>query len=215
MKPPTLASWPVKWGAKRARDAHTPAARPHQALTDEMLLAGYGASDPTAALAFVRRFQGSVYGTALIVCADPALAEDIAQQSFERAWRHADQYDPCRGTVKSWLVKIAHNLAVDTLRARRSRPVEQQDLERFLGPATATPEGHALAQATSQELRNALATLPVEQARAVVLAAVHGFTAAEIAEHELIPVGTAKSRIRAGLTKLRDVTLRGGHTWPA
>lgn len=174
-----------------------------------MLLAGFGVGDSAAALAFVRRFQPSVYGAALVICADQALAEDITQQCFERAWRHADQYDPCRGTVRSWLLRIARNSAVDAIRARRSFPIEQRDLERFLGPVTATPEGQAMAGATSDELRRALAGLPVEQARAVVLAAVHGFTAAELAEHERIPLGTAKSRIRAALIKLRDSAPEG------
>ena len=210
MKPPTIASWPMRWGVKRTRDREPQRAGSDGDLTDEMLLAGFGTGDQEASLAFVRRFQRAVYGAALVVIKDAGLAEDIAQQAFERAWVHAEQFDPCRGTVRSWLVTIARNLAVDTLRVRRPYPIEPQDLERFIGALTTTPEGQALHQETSTRLRRALSDLPEAQARAVVLSAVHGLTAAELAELEDIPLGTAKSRIRSALIKLRVTQLEDG-----
>lgn len=169
---------------------------------DEMLLTGLDARDPQAALAFVRRFQPMVFSVALAVVGDSGLAEDVAQQAFERAWRHAGLYDPRRGSVRTWLTRIVHNLAVDTMRVRRPTPLDPQDLLPLIAAITDTPEHRALAGEISTRLRTALATLPPEQARAVVMAAVHGLTAREIAEVESIPVGTAKSRIRAAMTKL-------------
>jgi RNA polymerase sigma-70 factor (ECF subfamily) len=182
-------------------------------MSDDMLLAGLGAGDAQAAAAFVRRFQPVVFGVALAVVGDRGLAEDIAQQAFERAWLHAGLYDPRRGSVRTWLTRIVHNLAVDAARVRRPAPIDPADLLPLIAAITDSPEGRALATETSTQLRTALATLPPEQARAVVMAAVHGMTAREIADAEKIPVGTAKSRIRAAMAKLHAVlpTPRADH----
>jgi RNA polymerase sigma factor (sigma-70 family) len=175
---------------------------PREPAPDDMLLAGLGTGEPQAALAFVRRFQPVVFGVALAVVGDSGLAEDIAQQAFERAWRHAGLYDPRRGSVRTWLTRIVHNLAVDAMRVRRPTPLDPHDLLPLITAITDTPERRALAGEISTQLRTALAALPPEQARAAVMAAVHGLTAQEIADAENIPVGTAKSRIRAAITKL-------------
>lgn len=173
-----------------------------QRVPDDLLLAGLAAGDQQAALAFVRRFQRIVYGVALAVVGESGLAEDIAQQAFERAWRHAGLYDPRRGSVRTWLTRIVHNLAIDAMRVRRPDPVDPQQLLPLIAAITDTPEQYALLGESADELRAALAALPPEQARAVVMAAVHGLTAREIAEAERIPLGTAKSRIRAAMAKL-------------
>jgi|SRR5882757_3424630 len=182
-------------------------------LSDDMLLAGFGAGDPTAALAFVHRFQRTAFGVALGVIGDAGLAEDVAQQAFERAWRHSERFDPRLGSVRGWLVSIVHNLAVDAARVRRPHPIEKQDLDSMIAAMAESPEHHALAGEISAELRQALAALPEEQARAAVFTAVHGMTARELAEQEAIPLGTAKSRIRAALAKLHETvaTSRGAH----
>ena len=177
-------------------------------VPDDMLLAGLGAGDAQAARDFVDRFQSMVFGVALAAVGDRGLAEDIAQQAFERAWRHAGLYDPRRGSVRSWLTRIVHNLAVDTARIKRPTPLDPQDLPLLIdgiggmdGLAD-SPDRQALANETSMQLRTALATLPPEQARALIMAAVHGLSAPQIAEVENIPVSTAKSRIYAAMTKL-------------
>lgn len=175
-----------------------------------MLLAGFEARDPEASRAFVLRFQRAVFGVAVAVTGDLGLAEDVAQECFVRALVHAEQYDPGRGTLRSWLTTITRNLAVDALRARHAHPVDQQGLELVMAAIVEGPEPHALPYEASEQLRRALAGLPTAQARAAVLTAVHGFTAAELAEREAIPLGTAKSRIRAALTKLRDTMSEGG-----
>jgi RNA polymerase sigma factor (sigma-70 family) len=182
-------------------------------ISDEMLLAGLGAGDAEAAVAFVRRFQRLVFGVAVAVVGDHGLAEDIAQQAFERAWRHAALYDPRRGSVRTWLTRIVHNLAVDAARVRRPAPVDPQDLLPLIAAITESPERQVLASETSEQLRVVLATLPPEQARAVVMAGVHGLSAREIAEAEQVPVSTAKSRIRAAIAKLHAVVpaLRSDH----
>ncbi len=173
--------------------------------SDDLLLAGLGAADPELSLAFVRRFQRTVFGVAHTVLADVRLAEDVAQQAFERAWRHAAMYDPRRGSVGAWLAGITHNLAVDAVRARRPTFVDPADLDALLDSVTRTPEGDALATEAARELRAAIAALPPEQARALVLVAYRGMTAAQVAVAESIPLGTAKSRIRAAMLRLHDV----------
>ncbi|MFG2498857.1 RNA polymerase sigma factor [Streptomyces sp. NPDC048441] len=174
-------------------------------LSDEALLAGMATGDPEVALAFVRRFQRMVFGIAVAVVDDPQLAEDIAQQTFERAWRHAQVYDSRRGSVKTWLGVIAHNLAIDVVRARKATPVAPEDLDALLGVVSRTPEQWALADEAASRMRAAVAGLPREQGRAVVMAGIYGMTARQISEFEGIPLGTAKTRIRAAMGKLRTV----------
>lgn len=172
-------------------------------VPDEALLTGLTTGDPELAVAFVRRFQRTVFGVAVAVVGDPQLAEDVAQQTFERAWRHAQVYDPRRGSVRTWLTTIAHNLAIDAVRARRASPVAPEDLETLLGAVTETPERRALADDSAERVRRAVAELPREQARALVMAGIYGMTAREIAEAEGVPLGTAKTRIRTGTIKVR------------
>jgi RNA polymerase sigma-70 factor (ECF subfamily) len=174
-----------------------------ESLPDETLLAGLGTGDAEIALAFVRRFQRVVFGVALAILGDIRLAEDVAQQTFERVWRHAQVYDSRRGTVRGWMTAIARNLAVDAARVRRVTPVDPADLTELLGVVTDGPEQRAVAEEWAAELRRAVATLPAAQARALVLAGIHGMTAQEIADYENIPLGTAKTRIRAAMGKLR------------
>jgi RNA polymerase sigma-70 factor (ECF subfamily) len=176
-------------------------------LSDEVLLAGLGAGEATLAIAFVRRFQQVVFGVALTVLADPTSAEDVAQQTFERAWRHAQVYDSRRGSVRAWLTTIAHNLAIDVIRSRASAPLDPNDLPALLTAVTETPEQFAVANDNAARLRGALARLPVPQARAVAMAGIYGMTARQIADAEQVPLGTAKTRIRDGMQKLRAAYL--------
>ncbi len=177
-------------------------------VSDESLLAGMATGDEQAAVLFVRRYQRRAYGLARSLTGDGAMAEDIAEEALVRAWRHAQVFDPRRGSVASWVLTITRNLAIDALRVRRAVPVEPTELLLLLGEdrrsedAFATPEVNAV-------VRRALRTLAPEQQRALVLAALYGRTAQEVAEQECIPLGTAKSRIRAGLAKLRVVITEG------
>ena len=176
-------------------------------LPDEALLAGLGAGDPELALAFVRRFQRVVYGVALAVTSDPVTAEDVAQQAFEQAWRHASIHDARRGSVRAWLATITRNLAIDVLRARSALPMDPDDLPVLLAAMTDSPERVAVAHDNAEGLRKALAGLPVPQARAVAMAGIYGMTARQVADAEGIPLGTAKTRIRDGMQKLRAAYL--------
>jgi RNA polymerase sigma factor (sigma-70 family) len=176
-------------------------------LPDETLLAGLGAGDADLALAFVRRFQRIVFGVAMTVIGDATAAEDVAQQAFEQAWRHAQVYDSRRGSVRAWLTTIAHNLAVDVLRSRTAAPMDPDDLPAVLTAVTQTPERVAVANDRAAGLRRELGRLPEPQARAVAMAGIYGMTARQIADVEGVPLGTAKTRIRDGMQKLRAAYL--------
>lgn len=173
-------------------------------LTDASLLASVGLDDPDACTVFVRRFQSQVYGLALMVCRDVGIAEDVAQQTFERAWRHADAFDERLGSVRTWLLTICRRSAIDAMRLRRAVPIEPDQLSSWLAPASDPgPEQSALHRDEIGRVMAELATLSMSQQRAVLLATMGGHTAVEIAAIENVPVGTAKTRLRSGLIKLR------------
>ena len=175
---------------------------PVETLPDESLLLAMCRGDEEATVAFIRRFQRRVYGVALAVLGDAGLAEDVAQQSMERAWRHGATYDARRGGVGTWMATIARNLAIDVARTRRPQPVDPAEL--LLCCSTAPgPEERALRDETTRRVRAALRALPAEQGRALVLAGLIGLSASEVARAEGIPLGTAKTRIRAAMGRLR------------
>jgi len=172
--------------------------------SDDALLAGVSSGDADATAAFVRRFQNRVFGLAVTMVGDRAVADDVAQETFVRAWRHAASYDARRGSVATWLLTITRNLAIDALRAMRAQPTDPDVVAALLPPSSASgPDVAAVATDELRRVRMALETLPVEQRRAVLLARISGMTAAEIGEHEGVPVGTAKTRIRSGMIRLR------------
>jgi len=182
-------------------------ATPAERLPDETLLAGLGAGDAELSVAFVRRFQGLVFGVALNVLRDRNVAEDVAQQAFERAWKHAQMFDGRQGTVRGWLTRITHNLAIDVLRGRTAAPMDPNDLSLLITSIADSPERITVANDSAAGLRRELRRLPPEQARAVAMSGIYGMTARQVAESEGIPVGTAKTRIRYGLQKLRAALL--------
>jgi RNA polymerase sigma factor (sigma-70 family) len=172
--------------------------------TDEALLAGMALGDNDAAVAFVRRYQRRVFGLAYSMTHDSSVAEEVAQEALIRVWRHAPVFDARRGSVTSWVLTITRNLTIDALRMRRAVPTDPDDFAASaLMSLEHNPEDAVLRGDVRQVVGTALSGLPPEQRRAVVLAAVYGRTAAEISEQESIPLGTAKTRIRSGLIKLR------------
>jgi RNA polymerase sigma-70 factor (ECF subfamily) len=152
------------------------------------------AGDAEATVVFVRRFQPRVYGLAASVVGDPGLAEEVAQDAFVRAWRHAAAYDPRRGRVASWLLTITRNLAIDAVRLRRDQPIDPDRLLRL--PATAGDLVDAVGEL--DRVRDELRTLPAELRGPILLSIVYGLTAAEIAARDGLPLGTVKTRIRRG-----------------
>jgi RNA polymerase sigma factor (sigma-70 family) len=174
--------------------------------SDESLLAGFATGDPGTAAAFVRRFQGRVYGLALTIVRQPQVAEEVAQETFTRVYRHAGNYDARKGRVSTWLLSIARNLAIDVTRVRRLDPVDPEVISAELS-IESQPFGGEDARLEPDErdrLRAAIADLPDDQRRALVLTAYMGRTAREISALDDVPLGTVKTRIRTAMLKLRD-----------
>ncbi len=174
-------------------------------LSDETLVVGLGSKDPEAAAAFVRRFQNRIFGLALTILRDRGAAEEAAQETFVRAWRHAAAFDPRRGQVSTWLLTIARNVSIDMARMRRAEPIDPEVLMAMQLPSS-EPGGdeRMIAEDDKGRLKQALGALPLEQRRALVLAAFYGRTAQEISEMEGAPLGTIKTRIRSAMMKLKD-----------
>lgn len=173
-------------------------------VSDEALLDGFASGDPEAAAAFVRRFQARVFGLARTIVGDPASAEEIAQEALLRAWRHGSAYDRRRGRVETWLLSITRNLAIDHLRLRRAEAMDPDSMSAREAMFMRPPEDPAgAARDEVAMLREALSSLPAEQRRALLLAALWGLTAHEISTIEGTPLGTTKSRIRSAMLKLR------------
>lgn len=201
----------VRTGPERERARVDPASAAR--LTDAALLARFAMSDPPATAAFVERFQRRVFAVASRIVGDPRLAEDVAQETFVRAWQRADAFDPRRGAVSSWLLTIARNRAIDTVRLQRVVVVDPEELLERRDPGTDRgPADLALLNIESERLRAAIGELPRDQRRALVLSAFFGRTAREIADSESIPLGTAKTRIRAAMIRLRAALTDGEQT---
>jgi RNA polymerase sigma factor (sigma-70 family) len=179
---------------------------------DTALVMALTTGDEDAAVAFVRRFQSAVYGLAVSITRDPGIAEDVSQEAFVRAWRAAATYDRRKGSVTTWLLTITRNAAIDAVRSRRTVSVGDDLLDTLmistLGQADV--EDKMLGRLEGARAAARLRTLPPEQARAVVLAVIGGCTAAEVSAREKIPLGTAKTRLRSGLAKLRTAMTAEG-----
>jgi RNA polymerase sigma-70 factor (ECF subfamily) len=171
--------------------------------SDETLLAGMAAGSAAAATAFVRRHQARVLGVARALVGDPGLAEEVAQDAFVRVWRHGASFDARKGSVPAWLSTITRNLAIDSLRIRRPDPVDPETFPAQLAAIDSDPIDHITRQEDIGRVQAAARDLPGAQQRALVLATCFGRTAAEISQIEQIPLGTAKTRIRSAVLKLR------------
>ena len=182
---------------------------------DDVLVAGLAAGDAAAARVFVERFSPRAVGLAYQFLGDRAAAEDVAQEALLRAWRHAGSFDARRGSASTWLSTIVRNLAIDALRMRRAQPFDPATLPvARLAEFEPAADDEAARHDDASRLRVALGTLPIEQRRSLVMAYA-GYTALEVAATEQIPVGTAKTRIRAGLQKLRLAYLGAPQEEPA
>lgn len=162
-------------------------------------------ADETAFAALYDATSRRVYGLALRVVRDPAQAEEVTQEIFLEIWRTAGRYDAGRGSPLAWMMTITHRKAVDRVRSaeaatRRDTTYHQQsrpiDHDSTAEAAEVSLESH--------RVRAALATLSEVQREAIGLAYFGGYTHTEVATMLDLPVGTAKTRIRDGLIRLRD-----------
>jgi RNA polymerase sigma-70 factor, ECF subfamily len=185
------------------RRKRPPSALPRMA--DEELLELVGQRNAEAFELLYDRHSRVAYSLALRVLGDRSAADDVVQDAFLAVWRRAATYAPSRGSVRSWLLSIVHNRAVDRVRTSMAVARRRQALETEAARITVpdTAEG-GITRALGEAVRADLADLPEEQAAVLKLAYYGGFTHSEIAQCLELPVGTVKSRIRLGLNGLRE-----------
>lgn len=166
-----------------------------------MLLSAIGSGDEQALSDLYERYSGFVYAVALRVLGDSGMAEDILQEVFMKLWRNPDVFNENRGSLAGWLSVITRNRAIDLLRKRRPE-TDIDDIAMSVDPDLA---GSADWGRLVGKIRSTLSGMPVEQRSALEMAFFDGFTHTEIAEKTGEPLGTIKTRIRAGLNTLRKV----------
>lgn len=173
---------------------------------DRRALEGMARGEHGALAELYDRHGRLVYSLALRVLRDQGDAEDVVQDVFSQAWRQASRYESSRGPVVAWLMNLARSRAIDRLRSRRARPeTGADDAEVARMPDLAPPIDDQLALSDQAErVRAAVEQLSLLQRVAIELAFYEGLTHVEIAERLELPLGTVKTRIRQGLSKLKE-----------
>lgn len=145
-----------------------------------------------------------MFGVLCVMLPSPEVAEEVVQDAFDAAWRQARTYRHERGSVRTWLLAIARNAAIDWRRTRGQRMARERPLEE--AATRADPRADELLERAlrSSRVRAALATLPPEQREVLVLAFFTGLSQTEIAARTGVPLGTVKGRARLGMAKLRQ-----------
>lgn len=160
--------------------------------------------EQAALTALYARYGGPVYSFALRVLQNTAQAEEITQDIFLRVWERADQWDPTKGKLSSWLLTMTRYAAIDHIRRENRHPrLAEPELD-DLPQIAANPDGDI---AEGRILRNLIQQLPSDQGQLIQLAFFGGMSHSELAETLQLPLGTVKTRIRLGLQKLRDLWL--------
>jgi RNA polymerase sigma-70 factor (ECF subfamily) len=195
---------------RRAREDKAQAGLQH--LADEELVHLVREGDPTAFGVIYDRHSAVAFSLAYRMSGKRSTAEDIVQEAFLSLWRANHRYDAQRGSVRTFLLGIVHNRAIDALRrstVHDSRRASDEGIEERFEARDRTDE-EAARRADAIEVRRALGVLPDDQLKVIELAYFGGFTHNEIAEMLETPLGTIKGRMRLGLEKLRGALGEGG-----
>ena len=173
-------------------------------LADLLHRAGLG--DEAAFAAFYHATSARAYGLALRVVRNPAHAEEVTQEAYLDAWRSSTRYDASRGSAAGWLLTIVHRKAVDRVRSVEAATARDETWNRESAPVDHDQTAEAAhASLDAARVRGAVATLTDVQRQAVELTYFGGYTHTEVATLLDVPLGTAKTRIRDGLIRLRDL----------
>jgi len=189
-----------------------PALPPEADVSDGVLVRRLTDGDNGALEALYDRYVRPAFALARRITGDPAFAEEVVQEVFLALWRDPVKYDPQRGGFPSWLLAATHHKAVDavrreqSVRSRRASLAEEADYYTAAGASDLPPvEDAAWAGLRGERVREALSTLPPPQREALVLAYYAGYTQSEIAQRTGTPLGTVKTRMLAGMRRLRPL----------
>ena len=169
--------------------------------SDLSLIAAVRSGDESAMAALYDRYSGIVYSVALRVLGNTAAAEDVLQEVFMQLWRNPGVFDSSRGNLGAWLAVISRNRAIDSLRKRHP----ETDVEDVIVSVEPDMSGDAERSRAMEKVRSALGAMPAAQRSALEMAYFEGLSHSEIATKTGEPLGTVKTRIRAGLLALRKV----------
>ena len=175
------------------------------ALADEDLMQLVRRGDTAAFEVVYDRHATAAFSLAYRMTGKRNTAEDVVQEAFLSLWRSGARYDRTRGSVRTWVLGIVHNRAIDAIRramVHERRRTSDEGLDERLDSGERT-DVEAARRDEAREVRSALRALPAEQSRVIELAYFGGFTHTEIAEMLEMPVGTVKGRMRLGLQKMR------------
>jgi RNA polymerase sigma-70 factor (ECF subfamily) len=176
-----------------------------RSLADEELMLLVSERDARAFEIIFDRHGGAAFSLAYRMCGRRAMAEDVVQEAFLSLWRTGARHDRVRGSVRSWVLSVVRNRAIDAFRrgaGRESSDVTDDGIaERMAAPERT--EAEVAAREAARGIRTALSGLPGEQRQVIELAYFGGFTHTQIAEMLELPTGTVKGRMRLGLAKLR------------
>ena len=189
--------------------------RQYALLADEELVSLVEQGDAEAFAMLYDRHSRPAYSLAYRMMGEKQAAEDLLQDALLKVWRAAGTYRPERGSVRTWILSIVHNRAIDQLRSLASRRRTQKKVEAS-APRSQPSDAFSEAWRNSQrdQVREALGTLPPEQLKILELAYFSGYTHVEISELLGVPLGTVKGRMRLGLKKIKDYFDSEGVTVP-
>jgi RNA polymerase sigma factor (sigma-70 family) len=194
--------------AGQPRDATDTGARPtpYDGLDDRALVARVTEGDGGALEALYARYGRACYGLARRILADEQLAQDVVQEVFLTVWRDAHRFDAARGGFSTWLLSMTHHKAVDAVRREENHRKRRTTSELLEDRELDGPRVHDEVWSTLRRgrVREAMQTLPEPQKEALVLAYFGGYTQREIAGLTNTPLGTVKTRMLAGMRRLKD-----------
>jgi RNA polymerase sigma factor (sigma-70 family) len=184
-----------------------PVRRPEDPSADADLLRRVRAGDRRAVDDLYERFRRPAFALARRILADEALAEDVLQEVFLSVWRDPAAYDRGRGSFSSWLLAVVHHKAVDAVRReesqRRRQARAEEDLALEAPVAARDVEEEAWTRVVAEQVRSALGALSQPQREALTLAYYGGYTQREVAALTGTPLGTVKTRMLAGMRRLK------------
>jgi RNA polymerase sigma-70 factor (ECF subfamily) len=179
---------------------------PEQApITDAELLRQIAGGDEVALASLYDRYKSILFSLILRILHSQSEAEDILQDVFIQVWNKASDFDETRGRPFTWLVTLSRSRSIDRLRQLSSRERTATEATRDAPEEWTDAETEAIKSEQSAVVRSALAELPEEQRRTLLLAYFEGLTQTEIAARLNAPLGTVKTRMRSGMIKLREL----------